>query len=257
MDSLRWTPYMDDCLSYLEQNAEWHGDYLLAQQVKCQLITDKILEVPWQGHSEGPPVYYLKALESQIQGIRMGLKPEFREDRVAQLFILSTEISIYETAHQWPFVPGELSLQRINYFNSCLRSLQEYYKIYFTLSPSAYRGINFNLFAQAAGTLIALLRLTLVDDPSWDKEATRQTCDVIQILEQMAKNLEDVPKHTGLIIDDEEENIFANAAKIMRNIKAHWESEITANQLNSLTQSAYNEGFNLLDDFWLEGLMVE
>ena len=50
MDSLNWTPAMDETLSLLSDQPEWPGDTVLALQVKLQLLK---LEAQNMGQSQG------------------------------------------------------------------------------------------------------------------------------------------------------------------------------------------------------------
>lgn len=92
-DALRWTPHMDECLRQLSERCEWHGDMVLAVQVRCHLIVEQIAHSPWELGPSGenmmapdaeptnlPPAAYVKALQAELQDIQRSLPPEALQD---------------------------------------------------------------------------------------------------------------------------------------------------------------------------------
>jgi hypothetical protein len=66
---------MDECLQTLSANPESPNDKTLVQQVRLQLIVEKVSH--WQEeitenteHTRAPPSFYIQALKSQVQEIR-------------------------------------------------------------------------------------------------------------------------------------------------------------------------------------------
>lgn len=87
LNTLRWTPHMDDCLLVLEERPESASDSILVGLVKLQLIVDRIVQAPWQtaelsgaGMSRGPPALYMDSLVMQLKRIRTELPPKLRDD---------------------------------------------------------------------------------------------------------------------------------------------------------------------------------
>jgi hypothetical protein len=74
---------MEECLQTLTEKQECPTDEVLVQQVRLQLIVDKVAQPPWHdGEIENaepiraPAAFYLKALQSQLQGEKSKLTPE-------------------------------------------------------------------------------------------------------------------------------------------------------------------------------------
>jgi hypothetical protein len=95
IDALRWTPHMDECLCILDEGPEGPNDEILVQQVRLQLIVEKVncLE-NWQGGLKGrayraraPPSFYLQALQSQVEEVRSNRS--FRSDNRGKLPVIS------------------------------------------------------------------------------------------------------------------------------------------------------------------------
>lgn len=70
--SLRWTPYFDECLQVLQDAKEFESDETLAHMVKLRLVSEKAVDFSspcTAGHdpSEGiPATFYVKSLKSEL-----------------------------------------------------------------------------------------------------------------------------------------------------------------------------------------------
>lgn len=63
---------MEECLRVLTEQPEWEGDRVLAIQVRCARVTEQLTSVLiQQSLSAEPqtPVYFIKALDAQLQDI--------------------------------------------------------------------------------------------------------------------------------------------------------------------------------------------
>lgn len=77
MDTLRWTPHMDDCLKVLERDHEHPSDEVLVSFLKYQLVGEeaqKLLLRDVMGEGGQTPTYvFKKGLLSRLQEIRAGI----------------------------------------------------------------------------------------------------------------------------------------------------------------------------------------
>lgn len=71
---------MDECLQMLDERKECHDDEILVQQVRLQLIVEKMaLGTLYDGamesaeHPRGPSSLYLETLRSQLQNSKIKL----------------------------------------------------------------------------------------------------------------------------------------------------------------------------------------
>ena len=85
LDAIRWTPYLDECIAVLAEKEEYPTDTLLIQFVKLQLIVEKVSHGPWHeehdhdiGSSKTPPIFYLKALQAQLQELKATVPPRIQ-----------------------------------------------------------------------------------------------------------------------------------------------------------------------------------
>lgn len=84
-DSLRWTSYMDECLRLLEEQQESINDEILVQQVRLQLINDKLSLGGFYGASSTSresmrpsPAVYIRPMQAQLQTQLQGIMSRVR-----------------------------------------------------------------------------------------------------------------------------------------------------------------------------------
>ena len=87
LDALRWTPYLDECIAVLGEADEHPTDLLLVHLVKLQLIVEKAGQAPWHeerddpnGSVRVPPIFYLKALQAQLQDFKTRIPPSLQRN---------------------------------------------------------------------------------------------------------------------------------------------------------------------------------
>ena len=85
LDALRWTPYLDECIAVLGEEDEHPTDLLLVHLVKLQLVVEKAVQAPWHeerddpnGSVRVPPIFYLKALQAQLQDLKTRIPPSIQ-----------------------------------------------------------------------------------------------------------------------------------------------------------------------------------
>lgn len=74
---------MNECARILIENQETELDVLLTTQAKCHIIMDQMTNTTteWAAdgkESEGPPSYFVKVMQSQLQEIRQNLPIEIK-----------------------------------------------------------------------------------------------------------------------------------------------------------------------------------
>lgn len=84
-DTLRWTPYADECLKVLSDKPESLHDILMTQIVRLQIIQERVKDAPWYDTTgdestafKAPAIFYLKALKNQMETFRQQIPNEAR-----------------------------------------------------------------------------------------------------------------------------------------------------------------------------------
>ena len=76
----------------LAEEKEQPSDMLLTDLVRLQLIVEKVGRAPWHegqndatGSTRAPSIFYLKALQAQLQDFRMKICPEIQDNGMKAL----------------------------------------------------------------------------------------------------------------------------------------------------------------------------
>jgi hypothetical protein len=140
--------------------------------------------------------------------------------------IYSTELTINEIAlSKAPIISNSSDFQRLESLYTCLNSAKSWFDVFFTIPPSAYIGFSFSVLSQLVHCLVALYRLSTLDDPAWDKDIIRNTVNLLLILDQVANNIGQVTRLAGLDTDSTELGVFTKAAKMVESINLGWEGK--------------------------------
>jgi hypothetical protein len=99
-----------------------------------------------------------------------------------------------------------------------------------------YSGISFFQWAQSARCIVVLYRLTTYTDPAWDRQAVRDTADILLLLDRAADRTEQASEYVGEQSDDD---LFRQLTRMLRALRAWVGSKIG---LGTENQPTY--GFN-------------
>ncbi|KAF9880075.1 hypothetical protein CkaCkLH20_02029 [Colletotrichum karsti] len=238
MDPLRWTPHMDESLQILEANTAVPSDQTLVGLVRMQLLNEEAGRLSWRPEvtydatdaARTPPSMYVKLLQGQLQKILQNLPSEQQSSDTIISQLHSTELAIQEIAlssKTGACVPANLpDVARLDILYACLHAVKSWFEHFFTLPPAAYYAIPFPFFAQLSHCTIALYRLTVLEDPVWDRQSVRNTLDLISTLDEVAERFTRVCSEAGLNIDVEEGNAFAKAVKTIKGLRGTWETTL-------------------------------
>ncbi|KAK1984656.1 hypothetical protein LZ30DRAFT_779608 [Colletotrichum cereale] len=239
MDPLRWTPYMDECLQILDHEPESPSDRTLAALVRMQLLKDEAAKLSFRPDvssrngvdgSKPPADMYVKMLQAQLQRIIQGLPPDLQsmDAIIAQLH--STELSIQEVAlssHTGACVPPNLpDVARLDILYACLHAVKAWFDHFLSLTPASYFSMAFLSFAQLSHCTVALYRLSVLEDPVWDRASVRSTVDLIATLDEIGNRFMLVCEGAGLTDDLNEGGGFSKAVKTIKGLKVTWEAAL-------------------------------
>jgi len=176
--------------------------------------------------------------------------------------LYSTEITINEIAlSKAPIVSNNSDFQRLESLYGCLNSIKSWFDIFFTIPLAAYVGFSFSMFSQLGHCLIALYKLSTLDDPAWDKDIVRNTANLPLILDQIANNMGQVAKLAALSSDSTEVDVFTKAAKMAESVRLRWEAKLAVEPTGPTRQNMDETILEALpmdfsDDAWLTDMLV-
>ncbi|PYH86503.1 hypothetical protein BO82DRAFT_325667 [Aspergillus uvarum CBS 121591] len=199
--SLRWTPYLEECLETLTQHPDTPNDEVLVHQVRYQHVNDQLN----QNHPENPnplqapipcPIplpTYQHALTTYLQSAQTKFPPHTQEYKIIHLHNTHTALTLTEPSLLNPTNPKtqtpRLNLPHLDHLTAALTATQAWLDNFLTIPPAEYSGFPFTVFAQLARTLAALWRLSTLEDPLWDRGGVRRAVDVLGVLDRVVGNL--------------------------------------------------------------------
>lgn len=244
MDTLRWSPHMDDCLAILEREREHPGDELLVKLVQLQRVADEAHRmiiadaIAYSDSNQAPSYVHRGSLFCKFKDIKESishnlathgkLAPCFDAPRKAadssqaylQSHILGAEILVQSVGLTGRHMP---STQRIDAMYLCLKAVRAWYDNFFTVPLEVMPGFPFSLYIQLLHAQISLYRITVSDEPGWDKDIVRNTANLLEILDRIADLFDRLQTIYTFKADVANDTIFVKTAKVMRTMRSTWE----------------------------------
>lgn len=88
-------------------------------------------------------------------------------------------------------------------------------------------GISVDVFAQFTHCLVALFKLTTLDEPGWNLEDVRKRVDVFEILDRACETIDYVPVVLGMVdAEGPRSGLFFKTTYLLRAIKALFLAEM-------------------------------
>ena len=244
---------MDECLQILDERQECLNDETLVQQVRLQLVVEKVTLGTWDEERISAPLsFYLQALHAQLQEVKVKLPPQLQYNgklpsinyfvvssnaliEVVLAHLYSSELTINEIAlSQMPINTKHSSFKQLKILHACVESIKSWFEVFFTIPHNDYVGFPFSIFSQLVHCLVILYRLSTLDDPAWDKNGVQETADLLLIVDQLINKLDYAA--AKLVIDDSPEaDVFSRTAKKLRSIRLEWEAKLRPDDLTVST----------------------
>lgn len=78
IDTMQWTPYMDECIEVLSDQNESKYDEIFLQQVKLQRVAEDVEEI--KGRENLPPAFFTAGLRHRMNDSKMHMSPQLLQD---------------------------------------------------------------------------------------------------------------------------------------------------------------------------------
>ena len=282
---MKWTPYLDDCLRVLADNAEKSqhesSDCLLVQIIRVQLIIEKLAQAPWHDgsaeHSVGtemPPQFLIKALQAQLKAVKEGIPLKLAENGtlilrhtvfvhtnaqpigILLLHLRHAELSIHEVGLSKSFIDGP-DFHRLEYLWASLYAIKDWFQIFLTFTPSQCFGMSMAALTQMSHCIIALHRLSTFEHADWDQASARTSLDISCVLDDVVSKLNQMKVAMTLdpgISDDKD--IYSVIARTLSSIKVWWDSKIATEETPQPNDTNDELVMEWLDDAWLQDVFA-
>ncbi|KAF5870640.1 putative transcription factor cys6 protein [Botrytis fragariae] len=255
LEGVVWCPYLDKCLSKLEERKD-PSDELLINQVRLQQVVRKTVEsyinlirdgTPDQPGSSTLIMLYIQTLKSQLAEVKKKIPSHLNENRVLNLQIYGAEVMIHEFAIYLPNSTEassiDSSLSRIESLHCCLNAIKAWFDILLNCPASYFIGLSLPVWKQFGGVFFPLYRLTVLKDPAWDTDMVRRVCAPGRILDVLGQSLKESEAEAAWErTSSDSESIFTCSEKVMKMFKAWVDRKPGFNAPITITS-------NSIDDF--------
>ncbi|GLA33621.1 hypothetical protein AnigIFM63309_000454 [Aspergillus niger] len=243
-DSLRWTPHLEDCLRLLEEQQECANDGILVQQVRLQLVTDRLSLGSRYGGSASvepmrpSPSVYLRPMQTQLQSRLQEIMSRHGSHskgyKIVLLHHYNTSLSLYESALPKGAISSTVNVtyEHLDYLYGCLDATKSWFDVFLSIPSGEYIGFPFAVFAQMVQNLATLFQLSTLESSLWDTTNVRRTADILQILDTIVSNMSLVATINGLD-GDPGADIFSTIAQTYHAVRVGWETRLFTNPIGS------------------------
>ena len=124
-------------------------------------------------------------------------------------------------------------MQRHEAMEACLGAVRGWFDLHFSIPSYIYIGMTFSYWWHMAHCLLTLSRLSILEDPAWNRRAVRNRIDLIAILEQLEAGFDEVAAQRRIATGPTaEEDSFSKFRRLVRTMKTTWAPELAAAEGN-------------------------
>jgi len=173
-----------------------------------------------------------------------------------------TKVSIHERAY-----PADAALscnmtgpQHLQCLCTSLEAAKSFVDLTFMMPPARWIEMPLHFRIQFMRCLVALYRLSVHEDPAWDKQAVRKTIDLMAVFDHVITSME----QRSVEIGDPDDDIIIHLCKVMKGFRAFCAPKLAPDETTlreSNSQAAMDEDFlfpefmDLADDAWLQDVL--
>ncbi|KAF2110751.1 hypothetical protein BDV96DRAFT_199245 [Lophiotrema nucula] len=228
-ESMKWIPQLDEAIVTLEEEKEWEGDESLVTLARISRVIDEATSIA-RHLSESPDragqaTVHIKGLQSMLNNVKSQIPPHLLLDRTVTGYIHIASVTIYELV----LVQQEPSLglkvydyKRAECLQACLESAKACCENYYENPPATLVGTSFPVMLHYSHALHTLFRLSMLEDPSWDRQQARNQADVLSYLERGSVAFEKAHESLGT----EEDSMFKKGAQIQKLNHPVWKAAL-------------------------------
>jgi hypothetical protein len=193
-----------------------------------------------------------------------------------QLQLNYSELVILESGlSQYPYTPDKPNFRRYEVLSQIVGCIKAWFDIFFQSVTDFYLGLSFAHWCQLAQCLMALYKLSSLNEPSWDRTILRRDIDLFDVCDRILAATDEVgirrqaaDNQANVQRSRFEEDMFITITRMLTNVRNTWAQELNGGQPseteaarlpdeNNLASQQFNDrlpmpaSFNFLDDAWL------
>jgi len=189
VESMKFTKYLDEALTALEQAHEHDSDLLLVQLVRLQHLTDEATKTEATG---APVQMYIKAFSADLAKLRKVDAGKVDNDPLLKLQYLVAEVSILaltlDDLQDDNTKPFRSNLDDIC---SCVQVIKSFFDVFFTIPTYLYVTLPFSTFAHFAHAFMSLVKLAALEVEGWDMTTLRSDFEFVKVFDELIRRYEE------------------------------------------------------------------
>ncbi|KAF4964750.1 hypothetical protein FSARC_7349 [Fusarium sarcochroum] len=220
----RWTEYMNKCLRKFLDRPECPLDFVLAAQIKCQLVALEI-DMLSVGHSTmddvptAPSKELAKSLSDSLDGVIQKIPKTLAEKK---LIVIKSRIGRRSDQDKDPY-----NFKRLQALDQALSTVERWFTLWLDIPSRELFGINVDMCTQLLRSLVILFRLNTHVEEGWDRRAVRGRVNVLSIVDRCSVMIRQLPIIMGIIAPKEPPwGFFSFTPSLFRAIKGLFTAEI-------------------------------
>jgi hypothetical protein len=116
---------------------------------------------------------------------------------------------------------------RLSMLARCLQTIRAWLDVYFNMPPATSASASFFIWCQMSHVTTSLYRLSVIEEPDWDKDLVRATVDLMEVMDKLIQRFSHVSAEAGLICDRPDGlDPYAMVVLSVRTIKSAWEMTV-------------------------------
>ncbi|VUC24953.1 unnamed protein product [Clonostachys rosea] len=278
---MRWTSDMETSLQHLSSNPEVLHDRMLVAIVKVFRVIDAVSAASTSRHldkyaerdSKLPPAIYTSHLVNRLNVLKSDLSPDILNEKTIKAYMSYVEASINDIPlHNQSSRADDnswLDFRKAEHLHACLNACRQHLDNWSHFTVDDLYCMSMPVHWYFARCTQILYRLSLMDDPSWDKKMVRKATDLLSVMETTAQRFLTTAETKRLDVDSL--SWFTKAASALRHAVSIWGKALAEeNSFDELNMVSHPGGSvdstadvgnvvpsDLISDDWMMDLWTE
>jgi hypothetical protein len=142
------------------------------------------------------------------------------------MYIYNAEITINEISLAPPAIPDLPDIERLGSLYTSLRATKSWLDIWLQIRPEEYFQLSSIVFFQFVRAVVNLYKLSVLEDPAWNKTEVRQTANVLEYLDRNIALIQSRPEYLTFE-EGRELNMLEKGLRMITALKHNWEPILT------------------------------
>ncbi|KAH7313720.1 hypothetical protein B0I35DRAFT_435725 [Stachybotrys elegans] len=198
----RWSLHIDEAIRRLSQDSQEPDDHVLAAIAKIVTVAGDAAKLTWcdaqSNENVAPPALFAKGLLWSLSQVTSTLGHKVVSNKVVSFYLHSAEALITEKIlFQNPTSSVNCDTTRLEALGTCLKAAKQCIETFLSLDATELIGVSSPAMMHLSHSLQTIYRLSLLEEPGWDRVATRKAADVLFYLERVADKFDQVAHLDG------------------------------------------------------------